>query len=279
MSKKYNVKIIQRGSGEGTGHQLLGLMSCLAVHGVKDYYFDGNAFKENDFHFAHLTKHEILATKKYFIEIVDGFIQFHNQLVKRYTNIVHSHEIYHIPENYNNDTLYSLNNCYYFSKIPINETEYTHLLLNIQKNKQFFINKQLPQKRICDNNIVIHLRQGDAMRTIRNGKICKYNEQIQQKIQKIIDKYENHEWYIHTDGDPIFLTDVLNKQNIQYHVYDKSENVLNVLSDFIHSKILICGDSSLSVVASFLGNHELVLIPDEIKYCTPENAIKISEFS
>lgn len=278
MSKN-TIKIIQRGSGEGTGHQLLGMMTCLALHGVKNYYFDGNAFKENYFHFEHLTKQEIFSVKKYFIEIAEGFIEFHHQLVKKYTNIVHSHEIYNIPENYNNDTLYSLNNCYYFSKIPINKTEYTNLLLNIQKNKQFFINKQLPQKRICEKNVVIHLRQGDALRTSRNDSICKYNEQIQQKLQKIIDKYENHEWYIHTDGDPAFLTDILNKQKIQYRVYNKSENVLNVLSDFIHSKILICGHSSLSVVSSFLGNHEFVLIPDDIKYCTPENAIKISDFS
>ena len=84
---------------------------------------------------------------------------------------------------------------------------------------------------------------------------------------------------VHTDGDPIFLTDILNKQNIKYNIYDKSENVLNVLSDFIHSKILICGDSSLSIVASFVGNHEFVLIPDDIQYCTPENAVKISDFS
>jgi len=49
MSKQYNLKIIQRGSGEGLGHQLLGIMSCLAIHGVKDYYFDGNAFKISDF--------------------------------------------------------------------------------------------------------------------------------------------------------------------------------------------------------------------------------------
>ena len=63
MSKQYNLKIIQRGSGEGLGHQLLGIVSCLVIHGVKDYYFDGNAFKKNDFHFEHLTKQEILAVK------------------------------------------------------------------------------------------------------------------------------------------------------------------------------------------------------------------------
>ena len=38
-----NIAIIQHGV-DGMGHQLLGLLSCLALHNVGNYYFDGYAF-------------------------------------------------------------------------------------------------------------------------------------------------------------------------------------------------------------------------------------------
>ena len=37
------VAIIQHGT-DGFGHQLHGLLSCLALHNVDNYYFDGYSF-------------------------------------------------------------------------------------------------------------------------------------------------------------------------------------------------------------------------------------------
>ena len=42
--------VIQHGT-DGMGHQLHGLLSCLALHNVKNYYFDGYAFINKRFSF------------------------------------------------------------------------------------------------------------------------------------------------------------------------------------------------------------------------------------
>ena len=50
-----------------------------------------------------------------------------------------------------------------------------------------FINKYLPPKQLPDNNIVIHIRMGDALTTGRGESINNYNK----ALIKLIDIIEN----------------------------------------------------------------------------------------
>lgn len=212
------------------------------------------------------------------IEIVKGFIKVYNQTTKYYKKQIHSHEIYNIPKTHDTEIIYSLDNCYYFDRIPINPIEHKQYLMNIQKMKHLFINDKLPNNRLCKNNIVIHLRQGDAMKTSRGELIHAYNQQLQNIMPILLNKYSNHTFSIHTDGDASFLTNILKDKSVEYKTFQRSEPILNVLSDFIHAKVFIAGHSCLSMVCTFLGDHELIIIPDDIKQSVPENIVRISDY-
>ena len=116
------------------------------------------------------------------------------------------------------------------------------------------------------------------MKTTRFKSINMYNEKILELIPKLIPKYKAYTFYIHSDGDNSFLVNTLHKFNFKYKIFTKNEHVMNVISDFIYSKILIIGNSGLSAVCSFLGDKELVIIPDDIKHSVPSSVIKISDY-
>jgi hypothetical protein len=269
--------IIQHGT-DGMGHQLHGLLSCLALHNVDNYYFDGYAFIEKKFSFAHINQKKSINVKEYFIEIVTEFIKVNNQVKRNYKKTIHSHEVYKIPNNYNSDTLYSLDNSYYFDKIPINKSQYEKYITNIEQIKSLFTNEKLPQNRLSEKNVVIHLRHGDAITSGRGKPINNYNKKIVNILPKIINNFKDYIFYIHTDGNADFVTNILLKHNIKYIVYSKSENILNVLSDFIYSNVFLAGISSLSTVCIFLGNHKLTIVSDDIKHSLPDNIVRISDY-
>lgn len=271
------INIVQHGT-DGMGHQLHGLLSCLGLHNINNYYFDGFIFINKFFNFEHINIIEALDVKNYFIEIIRIFIIEYNLNVKNYKNHVHSHEIYNIPKDYESETIYSLDNCYFFNKIPIDNNEMKEYINNIQKIKKFFVNEKLPKKRLCDDNIVIHIRQGDALITDRVDNIIKHNKQLLNIIPKLVEKYSQYKFYIHSDGDITFLTDILTEKKINYVNFVKNEHILNVLSDFIYSKIFITGHSSLSTVCTFLGDHEVIIVPDDINHSLPNNIIRISDY-
>ena len=271
------VAIIQHGT-DGFGHQLHGLLSCLALHNVDNYYFDGYAFINKKFSFEHINEENSIKVKEYFIEIIKEFIKDNNQIIINYEKTIHSHEVYKIPNNYNSDTLYSLDNSYYFNKIPINKGQYEKYIANIEKMKSLFINEKLPQNRLSEKNVVIHLRQGDAITTGRGEIINNYNKKIVNILPKIINNFRDYIFYIHTDGNADFVTNILLKHNIKYIVYSKNENILNVLSDFIYSNVFLAGISGLSTVCTFLGNHKLTIVSDDIKHSLPDNIVKISDY-
>ena len=263
---------------DGMGHQLYGLLSCLILHNIGDYYFDGHSYINSNFKFQHLPPHIINDVKAYMIEIVKNFINKHNQQKKIYNNKIHAHEINNIPVNYSSDTLYTLDNAFLFHKIPMNNDERIKHKNNIEKYKELFINSKLPKNRLCEKNIVIHLRQGDAMYSpARREQINIYNKKLIELINIFAKKYNDYTYYIHTDGDPTFITNILNNNNIPYKLFFKDEHVLNVLSDLIYSKILICGCSGLSLVCTFLGEHELIIKPDTT-LSTPDDAVRIDTY-
>jgi hypothetical protein len=271
------IHIVQDGS-DGFGHQLHGLFSCMILHNTDNYYFDAFYFKYKNFKFDHIDIETAQKTKEYLIAISNEFINYYKLSEIKYQNNIFSHEIYNIPTNYDPNTLYRLDNAYYFEKIPnYNKIKSEHNN-NIAIIKNFFINDKLPKNRLKQNNVVIHIRGGDALIDGRNNVIRKYNNQILELLPILFKKYKNYTYYIHSDDNVDFLIDLLNKNNIEYFHFAKSTNIMEVISDFIHSDIFIMGVSSLSTICSFLGEHELIICNDDYKQNIDDKCIKISKF-
>uniref|UniRef100_A0A6C0E2P7 Uncharacterized protein n=1 Tax=viral metagenome TaxID=1070528 RepID=A0A6C0E2P7_9ZZZZ len=264
------ISIIQHGV-DGFGHQLHGLFSVLILHNVRDYYFDSHAYCNKSFEFQHITTEESNIMKKYLIESIQQFKKCYNQIPFRYKCTVHAHELHNIPDTCCPDTLYSIDNAYYFDQLDLSYKEQQLHKKNIEHYKHFFSNKYLIN-RLNQNNIVIHVRLGDAMETERKDSIHSYNSKLKILMEKITTKFPDHTIYVHSDGNPDFLNDY------NYVFFGKNTPLINVLSDLVYSKILICGNSSLSLVAAFLGNHEVVIVNDDNTNSMPSNTKKISEY-
>lgn len=271
------IHIIQHGS-DGLGHQLHGLFSCLILHNVGNYRFSGYDFIKKPFKFQHLSTIEQQQSKLYLCEVVELFIQKYEISNRKFNGYIHSHEVYKIPENSDENILYGLDNAYYFDRINLTNDERVLHSKNICDMAPLFINKYLPPRRLSENNIVIHVRMGDALTSGRGESIKNYNASLMKLIDILINKYIDYEYYFHTDGNIDFILDKLTGKNIKYTLSEKNTPILNVISDLIHSKILICGNSGLSKVCSFLGNKELVVINDDNKHSMPTITRKISDY-
>ncbi len=271
------INIIQH-SVDGFGHQLFGLFGCLALHNIENYYFDGVFFINKEFKFQHIQGKVLNDAENYIKEVVKTLIELNNQTKKEYQNKIRSHEIWKIPKETNINTLYELDNILYFNRVPI--TDKQQIVNNIENIKHLFINNKLPKNRLVNKNIVIHLRQGDALYSInsRSRSLTNYSKQLINLLNIFINKYHGYKYYIHTDGNAEFITNILQKNNVDYELFMKNEHILNVLSDFIHSNILLASNSALSMVTTFFGDHELIIIPDEIDYSIPNNALRIGKY-
>lgn len=265
--------IIQHGL-DGFGHQLYGLFTTLILHNIKKYNFRGDLFINKQFKFDHVTQKESEELKKYIGEVINNFIKdntINNVIINKH---IHSHEIYKIPDNYDLNTVYSIDNAYYFEKIRLSEEEKIIHNENINKFKKYFIeNKYLPHNRLEKNSIVIHIRLGDAM-NYNNwaNEINENNKQIYKLITILKNKYPEHKIYIHSNGIPNFLKD------FEYTFFDKNTSVLQFLSDVINANILICSPSALSKISTFFTKAKTIIIPDDTKHSVDNKSIKISDF-
>ena len=266
------MNIIQDGT-DGFGHQLQGLFTSLIFHNVLNYFFDGYEFIKKPFQFEHVNSEEAPRLQEYLKKSVEAFIEDYNPVRRNYKSIVRAHEIWKIPITPCQDTLYSLDNVFSFRKLfPNCEPQ---LLLNVERMKPYFINEQLPQSRLNEKNIVIHARMGDAITTGRGHSIHNYNQQIVQLIPILKKQYPDHHYYIHSDG---VVPSILSAIGNNYSFFGKNTPVLEILSDIIHAKIFIEGNSSLSKVASFIGNQELIITHDDNDHSHPnKNYMPISQ--
>ena len=271
------INFIQHGV-DGLGHQLHGLLSSIIMHNIKDFYFNGHAFLKKPFQFDHLNNEGKQVATNYMKEIVTLFIDKYGIKEQIITNHVHAHEIYHIPKNYNEHTLYSIDNAYYFDRIGLNNEEIELHNKNIKDMRSLFINELLPDNRLIDNSIVIHIRLGDALRCDRKSDVLNHYDKVCNLIVKLKTKYIDYTYYIHSDGDVNKLENIMKENQLKYELCNKNTDIMNVLSDFIHCKILVCGNSALSKVCSFITDKELLIIPDENRHSMPSTAIKISDF-
>ena len=266
--------IIQHGI-DGFGHQLHGLFSTIILHNIKNYNFRGDLFINKNFHFAYVSKKEGLELQNYMIESINYFIKSNIINYEIINSHIHSHEIYKIPTNYDKNTIYSIDNAYYFEKIGLSEEEKILHNNNINNFKKFFIeNKYLPSNRLEKNNIVIHIRLGDALHDDRRNELLDFNKKVIKLLDKLIIDYPNYKIYIHSNGNPNFI----DKNKYNFIFYPESTPLMQVLSDLIHSKIFVCGSSALSKISAFLGNHEKIIIPDDTKNSMPKNCIKMSDY-
>ena len=263
---------------DGFGHQLHGLFTTLILHGVNNYYFDGNQYNSNNFKFEHIDENQSNNIKDYLVESIQQFIDEYQLQPKIYNKYIRSVEIYKIPENSEIDTIYIIDNVFDLTRIPgITQLQLKQCHDNINLMKRFFINKYLPPKRLCDKNIVIHVRGGDALNHLgtlirdNNYKLC-------MLLEKLNFKYPDHTYYIHSDDNVDFITQKLESLGKNYTVYDKNTHVLQVLSDFLYSSIFVGGVSSLSYVSQILGNQELIISPDNFNCVDIKNTIYISDF-
>lgn len=260
------------------GHQIHGLFTLMILQGVEDIYFDGNMFIRKQFRYQHINKEQQIQATTYLQEVVKRFISLYNQTPKQYTQYKHAHELENIPPIPLLNTIYSLDNVFYYKSRGIIQ-DLDKVEENIYKIAPLFINPSLPPSSIKENEIVLHIRLGDAMKTPRRDSIEKQNKSLCNLIPILKKRYPSYTYVIHTDGDPVFFTKELHKYDIGYRTYLKSTPILNVFSDFIHSRVFICGCSSLSTVSTFVGDKELIIVDDMIRHdYSNKNIYKISDF-
>ena len=271
--------LIQHGN-DGFGHQLHGLFSTMILHNIRNYFFDGQMYcKKKNFFRLHVTQQEADVLQQYLTEAVKCFCVDQKQYIPiQYKNYIHSHEIYKVPTDYKEDCLYSIDNAYYFDRIGLNAEEEKLHTKNIEKIRTYFTeNNYLPKNRLKENNIVFHIRaQGkddydDWLGYYKEG-FDEYKKKINKLMQKLKEKYPDYQIYIHSNGNVDFL------KNHDFIFYGKETPLLQMLSDFIHANIFVCGCSAFSKICTFLGKHDLIIIPDNNKHSLPKKSISITDF-
>lgn len=268
--------IVQYGR-DGFGHQLHGIYSAMVYHGVENFYYDGIHYTNKSCVFDHIKDpNEKKDLEEYLKECHRQFSASFDQKEKKYNKVIHSHEIYKIPANYDVNTLYSLDNAFFFN-YPLKEEDHKELLKrNMIDFQKFFINPRLPKCSLPSNNVVVHIRMGDAMRAGRGNIITKYKSDIKKLIDLIYKKDNTKQFVFHTDGSVDDL--IKDLPTGCYKVFNKSHNLLYVLSDLIHADMLITGVSSLSTVATYINQNKVCIIDDTWRHIYPSNCVKITEY-
>ena len=260
---KPNIKICQHGE-DGFGHQLEGTlrMISLSLNNKADYIYNfktkfefvegytyGNGLVISNFDTNELNLYLLKA-----LEILYNDV---NKPIYKIDNVVYGEtrtfEEIKKDENYSNN-LYCYDGVGSGHFLPNNFEYADELKKSLPKLRNAFVlsNTFLP-KPSCDinrNNIVCDIRLGDAVST---GRILDNNSIFDFIKKKQLD--DKNYIVIHSDDDVSFL-----KSNNTI-IYDKNTNVLQVLSDFIHAKILVMNYSSLSISA------HLIASDDQIVFC------------
>lgn len=258
MGKKEDINFSQR-AFDGFGHQLHGLITCMALGGIRNYKFDGLEFIEKEFVFDHVGKEESVSLKRFMVDSVKSFMADHPREKINYSNKIHAHETYVIPSDHDPKTLYTVDNSFRPKELGLNPFELKVFDLNLKYIKNYFQRHLVRSKNYTDK-IVIHVRMGDMMK-YKSESINRYNAKLERLIEILDSKYPDRHYLIHSDGDVSFLEKFLKK----YTVYPKSTPLLDVLSDFAFSDIIVCGTSSLSTIGSVLGEKKLVIHNDDSK--------------
>lgn len=259
-----NTKIIFQNGQDGFGHQLHGLHSLLALHGIDGYTFDSLRYINKDFEFDHFDYTSFPNLVDFLKSGVNKYFE-NNHIQYEADYVIHPHEMIH-EKDYMSDYVYSYDNGFPLIDKYLNDKR---VLNNIEKLKKSFNSYKNQKDMIC-----VHLRLGDALLTkARIKKLLLYTIKALLLVNKI-NKKNNYDVIIHTDGDNKILNIILKLFRIyNYHLYDKNTDILSVLDDMMNSKIFVSSVSSLSTVATSLGSQEVVYVPSYFKYYKNENKL------
>jgi len=245
--------VIQYGE-DGFGHQLEGTMGVISLHIVKkaNYVFN---YKRR-YKFAHKNVDE--KCMEYMKKAMEQLLLLYPQ-DKIFNERKHKHEVWKIPKEINENVIYSLDNAFF--EPTINLISSRDIMMNVFKNNNSYLPK--PSYDINDNNIVCHIRLGDARSRQRELEL---QYKVISYYQK---KYINSKIIIHTNGDNIPF-----EENENTKIYDTTVHVLQVLSDFIHANTLIIAESSLSIVATWLCDDKTEIIAPSYDRCNLKGRIR-----
>jgi hypothetical protein len=253
------VKIFQGGT-DGFGHQLEGTLRLLSlsINNKAEYqynYSKNYSFEHKNYNFTSLINYiseglKFLSTRD--IHTASDSIGQYNIMDGRCRTF---------DDITNNDIDYQ-NTIYYYDgvgagdRLPPNFEAAAEVKRSLPLLREAFVlnNSELP-KPSYDNtyiNVCCHIRLGDAQgtRTLDTEslfKVVKYYQSMNNEYRIII----------HSDGD---VSSLAHENTI---IYDKNTDVMQVLSDFIYTDILIMNYSSLSIAAHYLAdNNQKVICPN-----------------
>jgi hypothetical protein len=86
---------------------------------------------------------------------------------------------------------------------------------------------------------------------------------LNKLIRKLKEKYSKCMFNFHTNNDTISDTLLVDISPDSYKIYGKNTHVLFSFSQMINSDVLVVGDSSLSIAASYV-NKGVVLVPTKL---------------
>jgi hypothetical protein len=273
MLPPYKLKICQHGS-DGFGHQLEGMLRIisLSLNNRAEYMYNCKTrytFEHSNFNVELLNSYlfSALQTLSKKTPVTDKTYKVFLGENRTFENIIandadHSNTIY----------CYDGVGCGRF--LPSNFEHIDELTKSLpQLRNAFVLNNPFLPKPSYDRtktNIVCHIRLGDAVGT-RHLDTDALFEFIKKKQ---FDK--NNHITIHSDGNVDFL------KSDNTILFDRTTDVLQVLSDFIHADVLIMNYSSLSIAAHLLADeNQIVFCPNvagpTFCYRIMKKCIKISD--
>ena len=248
---------------DGFGHQLLGMLSLISCENKNITY---RPIKHNN-KFEHLSDKEKDECSKF----INNFLKiyFNNEELNNFSSDEFKNKIRILPRQENNLCLtnYNFTNIENQNKIIAFDNAWsTKNIGQSIKNKNFgkYLLPLLPPSNFEDKytNIVIHLRGGDGSNRSAGISNINYINQICNIIDILNKKYKTF-FHIHTNA--VTLPNILvNKLKIVNHKIYINSNVLETLSQLCNCKILLLGDSGLSIVSCYINKHDLILCPDSI---------------
>lgn len=248
---------IYQGGYDGFGHQFEGTLRLLSLSINKKaiYLYD---YKKN-FRFEHNPRdYEILVNY-----IAEG-LNYLKRVDTTYKSVsperlVVSHKT--LSEIITNDADYE-NNLYLYDGVgcghclPPNFEHKEELGESLPLLREAFVlhNHHLPLPSYNKEfvNVCCHIRLGDAV-----GSRVLDTENIYNVIRYYQEQNKKYRVIIHSDEN----VDHLQLENTI--IYNKSIDVINVFSDFVHADILVINYSGLSIAAHLLGDpNQIVICPD-----------------
>ena len=312
---KVQIPISQHGV-DGFGHQILGIMSLLTLTNQEfdDYEFVYIPFLHHG-KFEHIDSQQKSELKK-FIDSFYETLKFkkHDNGKFEHINLQQKSELKKFIDSFYETLKFKKHDNLFTKKIMprhlnnldgnnagfvmgLEYSKWTYLFDNAWSTVD--IGKMLTKSNICSGfnkllvephfeeqkmNAVVHLRGGDG--ATRSSGTKSNLGKLKDVIVKIKRMHSNAHFYIHTNDDDINMDDVLDAN--EHDIHYENTNLLFAFSQMCMCNILIVGDSSLTIAASYI-NPNKIIVPNKLtcadgknKHINPlygiERAVDFDEF-